>query len=377
MAEKKSVKKYTGVYYSESKTKKWRDRPDRVYWVAFKDSQNGKLRWERCGWASEGWTPESAQKKRYELVDQDRTGNYKPKQQRKIDQLTLGEFMEKKYLPWVDENRRQPEDDRSRYQNWIAPRFANKTLQEISVLDIEQLKKEMKDAGKADATITHVLAVIRQAYNKATIWDYWNGANPCTRVKFPKLNNARHRFLSREEAESLMTILWTKTPDVAQIATLSLYCGLRLGEIFGLKWGHIDLENELIHVIDTKNSESRIVYITEPVRKVFDNLECKSPDDPVFVTRSGNHIKWLSKSFRIVVDKLGFNKDVTDRRQRVTFHTLRHTYASWAVMAGVPIFVVGKALGHKSSVMTERYSHLTQDSSRKAFEAVADNGIVI
>jgi integrase len=55
----------------------------------------------------------------------------------------------------------------------------------------------------------------------------------------------------------------------------------------------------------------------------------------------------------------------------VTFHTLRHTYASWAVMAGVPLYVVAKALGHRTLTMTARYSHLAPDSHRAAFEAVA------
>jgi hypothetical protein len=49
----------------------------------------GKLCWERCGWASEGWTPEAAQLKRYEHLEQDRAGKYKPKKERKADKITF------------------------------------------------------------------------------------------------------------------------------------------------------------------------------------------------------------------------------------------------------------------------------------------------
>ena len=63
MALKVALKKFIGVYYTESKVKKWRDRPDRCYWVNFRDPRTRKLYWERCGWASEGWTPEAAQRK--------------------------------------------------------------------------------------------------------------------------------------------------------------------------------------------------------------------------------------------------------------------------------------------------------------------------
>jgi hypothetical protein len=99
MVKKISIKKYTGVYFSESSIRKWRERPDRCYWIAFKDPKTRKLFWERCGWASEGWTPEAAQLKRYEHLEQDRAGKYKPKKERKADRITFGELMDKHYLP--------------------------------------------------------------------------------------------------------------------------------------------------------------------------------------------------------------------------------------------------------------------------------------
>ena len=117
MAKKVSLKKFTGVYYTESIIRKWRERPDRCYWIAFKDAKTGKLCWERCGWASEGWTPEAAQRRRYELLEQDRAGAYKPKQERKADSLTFGELLEKHYLPWSAENKRRARDDQSMYRN--------------------------------------------------------------------------------------------------------------------------------------------------------------------------------------------------------------------------------------------------------------------
>jgi integrase len=74
-----------------------------------------------------------------------------------------------------------------------------------------------------------------------------------------------------------------------------------------------------------------------------------------------------------VVGILKLNEGIEDPRERVCFHTLRHTYASWAAMAGVPLYTVGKAIGHKSIIMTQRYAHLSPDSHRIAFEAVAKN----
>ena len=97
-------------------------------------------------------TPEAAQRRRYELLEQDRAGEYKPKQERKADQLTFGELMEKHYLPWAGENKKHAHDDRSRYLHWLKPRFADKLLRDIAPLDLERVKKEMREAGKSEAT---------------------------------------------------------------------------------------------------------------------------------------------------------------------------------------------------------------------------------
>ncbi len=372
MALKIALKKFTGVYYTESKVKKWRDRPDRCYWVGFKDARTRKLIWERCGWASEGWTPEAAQRKRYELLEQDRTGDYKPKNERKADQLTFGQLMENYYLPWSLNNKASFCDDHNRYKNWLAPRFAGHRLSEISPLDLERLKKEMKDEGKSPATIIQVLCLLRQAFNKVNQWRLWAGQNPCSGVSFPKANNERQRFLTPEEAERLLEALQRHSLQLFRMASLALYGGLRLGEIFGLKWCNVAWEAGVFHVLNSKKSESRSISITGPIKEVLGDMAPGAPDEAIFKTRHGKPTLWLSKTFKRVVDRIGLNDGVSDPRERICFHSLRHTFASWAVMAGIPLYVVGKTMGHKTAVMTQRYAHLAPESHRTAFEAVAN-----
>lgn len=374
MAKKISVKKYAGVYYVESTVRKWRERPDRCYWVAFKDAKTRRLTWERCGWASEGWTPEAAQRRRHELLEQDRAGKYKPKQERKAEQLTFGELMEKHYLAWSKENKGHSFGDFSRYAHWLKPRLASKALKEISPLDLERLKKEMRDAGKSEATVRHALCIVRQAFNKAVLWRLWSGENPCKGVSFPSPNNARQRFLSQEEAVRVLESLRRRSDQVARIATMSLYGGLRLGEVLGLTWSNVDFTNGIIFVQDSKNRESRPIFITEPVKQVLAELIPGAPDDLLFKTTAGDPVQQLSKSFSRTVKELKLNEGISDPRERVSFHTLRHTFASWSVMSGTPLYVVGKAIGHKTLAMTQRYAHLSPESHRVAFEAVAQNG---
>lgn len=76
----------------------------------------------------------------------------------------------------------------------------------------------------------------------------------------------------------------------------------------------------------------------------------------------------VSKTFARTVQSTGLNDTVEDRLQKVTFHTLRHTFASWSVMAGVNIYTLQKIMGHSSISMTERYSHLAPDTFKAACE---------
>jgi integrase len=285
--------------------------------------------------------------------------------------MTFGDFMENQYLPWANDNKKRPRDDHSRYKAWIKEYLSDKPLNKITSQHIEQIKKEMKSVGRADATVKQVISLIRHVFNKAVEWGQWEGVNPTKGIKLPRLNNARQKFLTYDEAGKLFKALKKQNHQLAYIATLSLYGGLRLGEVLNLRWVDIDRNNDIIFIRDSKSNESRPIFITEPINNVLDELTPGQPEEPLFMNRFGKPIGWLSKAFGSVVDSTGLNEGITDRRNKVTFHTLRHTYASWAVMSGVPLYVVGKALGHRTLEMTQRYSHLAPDSQREAFEAVA------
>jgi site-specific recombinase XerD len=86
----------------------------------------------------------------------------------------------------------------------------------------------------------------------------------------------------------------------------------------------------------------------------------------VFISRTGEKITEVSDAFALAVKRLGFNAGVTDRREKVVFHTLRHTYASRLVMSGVDLYTVQRLMGHSTISMTERYSHLAPDHLEKA-----------
>ncbi len=70
------------------------------------------------------------------------------------------------------------------------------------------------------------------------------------------------------------------------------------------------------------------------------------------------------------MDELKLNEGIDDRRQKLTFHNLRHSCASWLVMQGVDLYTVGKLLGHTTTRMTERYSHLSEEHMKQAIAKI-------
>lgn len=149
---------------------------------------------------------------------------------------------------------------------------------------------------------------------------------------------------------------------------LSLHCGLRAGEIFALTWGDIDIPHGHITIRETKGGKDRTVIMTEAVKNMFLLKTAKSHSDLVFPAKNGKKRGRISKTFERVVDDLGFNDGIEkdNRKQKLTFHSCRHTCASWLAQAGVSLFVIKEILGHANIDMTMRYSHLSPDGMKAA-----------
>jgi site-specific recombinase XerD len=96
--------------------------------------------------------------------------------------------------------------------------------------------------------------------------------------------------------------------------------------------------------------------MTDRVAKM---LQCLPKDgELIFLSREGKQIKEISNAFDRAVKELGLNDGIEDSRDKLVFHSLRHSFASRLVERGVDLYTVSKLMGHSSISMTERYSHL-------------------
>lgn len=393
-------KKFKGVRWRQHPTRKHGVQFDRYFSIRYQD--DGERVEEALGWASdaEKWTEEKAAlklaelkaalrsgdgparlseerrmaKEKREAEEAERERQEEERLQQERDEITFSKFYQDTYSPLAKQNKK-PDTWRTEevhFHKWIAPVIGNKPMKSVSPLDLERIKKNMADKKKAPRSIQYCLATVRQVFNVARSLSVFQGENPTSKVKKPKVDNRRVRFLSHEEASRLFADLATKSQQTHDVALLSLHCGLRAGEIFNLTWQDLDLERGQILVKDGKNSmggRSRTAYMTTQVKEMLERRSAHKENALVFHNAKGGRILEPSNLFSRTVKELGFNDGVTDRRQKVVFHTLRHTFASWLVEAGTDLYTVKELLGQQSISMTERYSHLGANSLKRAVSA--------
>jgi integrase len=393
MSGKKVKTKTPGVRYREHPTRKHGVRRDRYYFIRYK--LDGKDKEEGLGWESQGWTERKAAIRLNELRENKLTGvgartlaekrkiaSDKAKREKeeeakkKKESATFSEVFEQyAKQSQLDKNAKTCEIEKHIFKKWLSPLLGHMPMKDISPFALEKLKKQMKYAGAAAGTIARDFAVVSQIINYAKAHDLYDGENPTAKVKKPTEDNRRSRFLSQEEAEALLEELSKASSSLRDMALLSLHCGLRAGEIFNLTWSDVDLRNGSILIKDTKSGRNRNAVMTSDVKAMLE-LRARSrgvDSDIVFPSRTGGKTTEVSRAYDRAVERLGFNKGVKDRRQRVVFHTLRHTYASWLVMSGVDLYTVQKLMGHSTMAMTERYSHLAPDHLKKAVSMLEES----
>lgn len=375
MAKRKWKKStYPGVRYREHETRRHGVGPDKYFAIRYQLA--GKRKEEGLGWASQGWTVKKAVLELERLRENAKTGKGPvrleekreaaqkardeadaAKDQVERDQFTFGELMGE-YLEWARTNKKHWADDESRYRTHLEARLGPVPLKEINPFLLEKLKRSLEKKGLAAATVKHCLVIVRQAFNKAVVWGRYDGANPIKGVKLPKVDNAKIRALITEEEELLLPALKARSFEVHDMAMVSLYAGLRFSEVAQIRWRDVYFDQGLLGV-EGKGSKRRTVPMNQTVGNVLKDRKSTAhkPDDLIFPDRIGNIQLQISRTYFRVVKALGFNTDV-DRRHRVDFHTLRHTYATRLATNGTPLTVLRDLLGHTDLTMTSRYAHV-------------------
>lgn len=388
----RKITSQTGVRVREHKTRKYRGKPDKYFMIRYYDSVRKEYREEGAGWSSNKMTAQRAANIRAELLGNIKTGNrpqsLNEKREMDLERENAGRMKTEKdarlnvtldtvaqeYLAGLNKSTQLA--NTSRYNNHIKPIFGKIPLRQIDPLSVERFKRSLVKKGLAPKTIHHTLTIIRTIFRKAIAWGYYNGPVPTNKVDFPKVNNRRLRFLTHAEADRLLNELKRRSPMTHDQVLAALHCGLRAGEVRGIRWQDVDLKSKIINLPTPKGGEAQQVYMTDQVKEMLLERipEEARPEDFVFPDTKGGLQFKISDTFKRTVEDLGFNAGLgtKDATYRVVFHTLRHTFCSWLAMQGTPLYTIQKLARHKSISMTERYSHLLPDQKQDAVRAMAE-----
>lgn len=248
----------------------------------------------------------------------------------------------------------------------LKEEFSRKNLSQITPFGVESYRK--RRTLKAKVRVNRETDVLRLLYNKMIEWGKYEGTNPAKGIKKRPEPQTTLRFLDGQEEERLLSEC---LDPLKTILTLGIHCGLRIeAEALPLKWRAIDLKQGILTIESRTAKTTKIRHIplnslARPALEAHYNRSTMTgPDDPIFVNRRGQPLRSIRNIFEAARKRA--------KLQDITAHTMRHTFASRLVMAGVDLRSVQELGGWSSLKMLERYSHLSPGHLQSAVEALID-----
>ncbi len=219
----------------------------------------------------------------------------------------------------------------------------------------------------APVSVNVELRTLKAAFYTALRWGLLT-ENPCKKVSLLRLPDEQPAYFTKEEFRRLLSLVseqWLRELLVVAVST-----GLRRGELLNLMWKDVDLERRVLHVqsgknFRTKGGRQRVVPMSETLFHLLWDKAQRSTCEYVF-TLNGKKVldSWASHKFKRYVRRIGLS-------EKLHFHSLRHTFATWLVQEGVSIYEVQKLLGHSNISVTQIYSHLAASELHSAVNKIS------
>lgn len=264
---------------------------------------------------------------------------------------------------YVETNNKPSEQRGKRYtlSKHLVPCFGKLTIDAITLPRVEEFKAMKLNTGLSPKTINNFLAVLGRCLRTA---EEWGELDRAPRVKLLSVPPQKFDFLQPEEAAKL--IVAAKAQPWQAMITVALRTGLRLGELVALDWSDIDLDGALLtvrrsifrnQIVSPKSNRIRHVPLTQQAWLALHAIQTSS--GRVF---SCGSIPVSDQMAQRAIPRFCAEAGI----RRVGWHTLRHSFASHLVTAGVSIRAVQELLGHSDIRTTMRYAHLAPSALREA-----------
>jgi len=251
----------------------------------------------------------------------------------------------------------------------IKPFFKNIRLRDIKDIHIINFVKKLQNDGLSNKRIKDILLVLKQffKYNRMDI-----------KITYPKVKKKTIQTFQDDEIKIMEKLLLNSTNIKDFGVVFVLFSGLRIGELCALQWKDINLDKQVMKisktlvrikndangrqktkvVIDTPKTDTSIrdVPIHSVLVPYLEKFKKNQNEDYFVLTESKNFIS-TNKYYNYYINLLDRLKI-----KRYTFHTLRHTFATRALINGIDIKTLSEILGHSSVKITlDRYVHIKAD----------------
>jgi integrase len=285
------------------------------------------------------------------------------------------------YLEYLERERKTAKDARWRAEALILPQLGNIACVDLTADRIrgwldktaktpprlrtrDGRKQQYGDFDAADeeqrrkrrATANRILTILKAALNhavrdkKLASDDAWRWVQP-----FKEADAARVRYLSLDECKRLINTTQGAFRELVQAALLT---GCRFGELAALVCRDFNPDSGTLHVRVSKSGKGRHVVLNDEGITFFRQMTAGRPATELLLRKADGDRWGRSNQFR----PMGEACERAKIDPAANFHALRHTWATHAVMAGAPLLVVAKNLGHSDTRMVEKhYGHLSPD----------------
>ena len=246
---------------------------------------------------------------------------------------------------------------------WLDKHLNGVDLTAITRERLDRIAASKQGEGVTPATVNRVMEVLRAILRKCA--DEWEWIDRAPKVRMLREPIRRVRYLLREEAQRLLGHL---PPHMADMASFSLSTGLRRANVTGLRWDQVDIENRRawVHPDQAKARKAIPVPLNDDAMKVIARQVGKHRD-LVFSFRGRQVHQVSTKAWYSALKRAG----IADFR----WHDLRHTWASWHVQGGTPLFALQELGGWESAEMVRKYAHLAADHLAPWADRLAEHNV--
>lgn len=316
--------------------------------------------------------------------------------------------VDKWFNVWIEEYKEQTvkrttiEVYKTVYKEHIKQELGHRRMKDIRPEHVQRLYNTLKKDGKGRKTIELVRTVLSGMFGQA----YKNSMlkkNPVMLATLPRMEKQKEpRVMTLEEQRLFIQYAREENEEIADICEILLATGLRCGELRALEWENVDFEKQELYITGTLNysketgfrkddtkteTSKRVIPMLDNVVMLLKRIKRKRMETQLSAGGSWKPEKGLENLIFLRENGKPLHKDYIKKRldtiqkrikedgcefERITPHTLRHTFATRCIENGVPPQVLKSLLGHSKLALTmDLYAHVLPDTKEKEIKKIA------